>query len=147
MAVRAATDLARIAGVALGRDTSERLLPGDLPRLCAALESSGLILSVGTDLEARLKKLCGLYESAVLALATWLLVPLPAWIPTVVEENEDEPDLLTFADFGGSEVETASQLHGRSTQASAAQPDRLFFAGRSVRTVPVPTPLTCPVKR
>jgi hypothetical protein len=50
--------------------------------------------------EARLNTLRGLYEPAVLALAAWLLVPLPGWIPTVVDEKEDGPDLLTFADFG-----------------------------------------------
>jgi hypothetical protein len=54
---------------------------------------------VGTDAEAGLKKLCGFYEPSVLALSTWLLVPLPEWIPTV-DEKEDGPDLLTFADFG-----------------------------------------------
>lgn len=100
MAVRAVADLARIAGRAPYRTASERLPPGDLPRLCAALESSGLILPAATDLEARLKKLRGLYEPAVLTLAAWLLVPPPAWIPTVVDEKEDGPDLLSFADVG-----------------------------------------------
>ena len=99
MAVRVAADLARILGATPDREASERLPPGDLPRLCAALESSGLVLPVGTDTEAGLKKLRGFYESYVLALSTWLLVPLPAWIPAV-EENEDEPDFLTFADPG-----------------------------------------------
>jgi hypothetical protein len=100
MAVRAAADLARILGVTPDRTASERLPPGDFPRLCAALESSGLILPTETDVEARLNTLRGLYEPAVLALAAWLLVPLPGWIPTVVDEKEDGPDLLTFADFG-----------------------------------------------
>jgi hypothetical protein len=100
MAVRAAADLARIAGRAPYRIASERLPPGDLPRLCAALEFSGLILPAATDLEAKLKKLRGLYEPSVLTLAAWLLVPLPEWIPTVVGEKEDGPDLLTFADVG-----------------------------------------------
>jgi hypothetical protein len=99
MAVRVAADLAGILGVAPDREASERLPPEDLPRLCIALESSGLILQAGTDAEARLKKLRGFYEPSVFALSTWLLVPLPGWVPTV-EENEDEPDFLTFADFG-----------------------------------------------
>jgi hypothetical protein len=98
MAVRAAADLARIAGRVPDRTASERLPPGDVPRLCAALESSGLILSAGTDMEARLKKLRGLYEPAVLALATFLLVPLPGWIP-ILEEKEAQGDLLSFADL------------------------------------------------
>src|SRR5215470_8744549 len=98
MAVRAAADLARIAGRVPDRTASERLPPGDVPRLCAALESSGLILSAGTDMEAQLKKLRGLYEPSVLALATFLLVPLPAWIPPF-EEKEAQGDLLSFADL------------------------------------------------
>ena len=119
MAVRVATDLARIFGVAPGPIVSERLPLGDFPRLCAILESSGLSLQAGTEAEARLKKLRGLYEPVVLALATWLLVPLPEWIPTVVDEEEDGADLLTSADLGLSSAETVPQLHGRSTQASA----------------------------
>jgi hypothetical protein len=101
MAARVAADLARILGVAPDREASERLPPGDLPRLRAALESSGLILPAETDTEAGLKELRGCYEPYVLVLSAWLLVPLPEWIPTVVE-NEDEPDFLTFADFGSS---------------------------------------------
>jgi len=99
MAVRVAADLARIFGVAPDRTVSGRLPPGDLPRLRTALESSGLILPAETDMEAGLKKLRGFYEPSVLALATWLLVPLSEWIPTV-DEREDGLDLLTFADFG-----------------------------------------------
>src|SRR2546422_9581643 len=44
MAVRVAADLAGLLGVAPDREASERLSPGDLPRLRAALESSGLVL-------------------------------------------------------------------------------------------------------
>jgi Ion channel len=99
MAVRVAADLVRIVGVAPDLAASERLSPGDLPRLRAALESSGLVLPVGTDTEAGFTKLRGFYEPSVLALSTWLLVRLPEWIPTV-DETEEEPDLLTFADFG-----------------------------------------------
>jgi hypothetical protein len=98
MAVRAAADLARIAGRAPYRTASERLPAGDFPRLCAALESSGLILSAETDVEARLNRLRGLYEPAVLTLAAWLLVPLPAWIP-LSEEKEAQEDLLSFGDL------------------------------------------------
>jgi hypothetical protein len=98
MAVRAAADLARIAELAPDRTASERLPSGDFPRLCAALESSGLVLPAATDLEARLKKLRGLYEPAVLTLAAWLLVPLPAWIP-LSEEKEAQGDLLSFGDL------------------------------------------------
>jgi hypothetical protein len=100
MAARAAADLARILDLTPAREACKRLPPGDVPRLCAALESSGLMLSAGTDMETRLNTLRGLYEPAVLALARWLLVPLPEWIPTVIEEKEDGPDLLTFADVG-----------------------------------------------
>src|SRR5713101_1247543 len=69
MAVRVATDLAHVLGVAPDREASERLPPGDLPRLCAALESSGLILPAGTDVEAGLTKLRGFYEPHVFALS------------------------------------------------------------------------------
>jgi len=98
MAVRVAADLAGILSCPYCEAT-ERLSPEDFPRLRAALESSGLVLPGGTETEAGLKKLRECYEPYVLALSAWLLVPLPAWIPTV-EENKDEPDFLTFADFG-----------------------------------------------
>jgi len=118
MALRVAADLAHVLGVAPGRTASERLLPGDLSRLCATLESSGLILPAEADVEARLKQLRGLYEPVVLALAVWLRISLPEWIPAI-DEDEGEPDRPTFADFWLSSAETAPQLHGRSTQASA----------------------------
>jgi hypothetical protein len=98
MAVRAAADLARVLGLTPARAASERLLPGDLPRLCAALESSGLILPAESDVEARLNKLRGLYEPAVLALAAWLLVPLPEWIP-ISEEEEAQTEILSCDDL------------------------------------------------
>jgi ion channel len=98
MAVRVAADLAGILGHPY-HEATERLPPGDFPQLRAALESSGLVLPAGTDAEAVLKKLRGFYEPYVLALSAWLLMPLPAWIPTV-GENEDEPDFQTFSDFG-----------------------------------------------
>jgi hypothetical protein len=99
MAVRVATDLARVLGGTPDGEAGERLQPGDLPRLRAALESSGLVLPVGTEAEAELKKLRELYEPAVHVLSMWLLVPLPAWVPTV-DGQEDGSDLLTFADLG-----------------------------------------------
>src|SRR5262249_34546252 len=67
MAVRAAADLAHILGIAPDREASERLPPEDLPRLCAALESSGLLLPPETEAEAGLTKLRGFYEPSVLA--------------------------------------------------------------------------------
>ena len=100
VAVQAAADLARILGLTPDRTASKRLPPEDISRLCAALESSDLILPAETVVEARLNKLRGLYEPSVLALAAWLLVPLPGWIPMGVDEKEDGPDLLTFADIG-----------------------------------------------
>jgi hypothetical protein len=99
MAVRVAADLAHILGATPDCEASERLPPGDLPRLYAALESSGLSLPAGTDAEAGLTKLRGFYEPHLLVLSTWLLVPLPGWIPAV-GEKEDGPDLLTLDDFG-----------------------------------------------
>jgi hypothetical protein len=98
MAVRAAVDLARVLGLTPARAASERLPPGDFPRLCAALESSGLILPAAPAMEAQLNTLRGLYEPAVLALAAWLLVPLPGWIP-LPEEEEAQTELLSCEDL------------------------------------------------
>jgi hypothetical protein len=99
MAARVAADLAHILGAVPDREASERLPAEDLPRLYAALESSGLVLPAGTEAEVGLKKLRGFYEPSVGALAAWLLVPLPEWTPTV-DEHEDGPDLLTLDDCG-----------------------------------------------
>jgi hypothetical protein len=99
MAVRVAVDLARVLGVTPERGTSERLPPADLPRLSAVLKASGLILPEEPETEAELRELREHYEPYVLALAVWLLVPLPEWLPAV-DEKEDGADLLTFDDFG-----------------------------------------------
>ncbi len=99
MAMRVTADLARILGVAPDHEASKRLPPRDLLRLCATLGSSGLILQAGTDAEAGLKKLRGFYEPYVVALSTWLLMPLPEWVP-MINGKKGETDFLTFADSG-----------------------------------------------
>src|SRR5215471_20234041 len=76
MAVRVAADLAGILGAGPDCEASERLPPKDFPRLCAALESSGLLQPPETEAEVGLSKLRGFYEPSVLALSAWLLVPL-----------------------------------------------------------------------
>jgi Ion channel len=71
MAVRVAADLVHVLRVTPNSEANDRLPPRDFPQLCAALESSGLVLPAGTEAEAGLTKLRGFYEPSVRSLAAW----------------------------------------------------------------------------
>jgi hypothetical protein len=63
-----------------------RLTEGDLAALLDNLKSSGLNLSVGPSASRALTRLVGRYDRRLLALAAWLVIPLPTW-----KESQEAP--------------------------------------------------------
>jgi hypothetical protein len=59
----------------------DRLSPGELARLRAALAAAGINLREGAAADERLSGLRQMYEPYVNALADYLLVTVPAWMP------------------------------------------------------------------
>lgn len=81
MARQAATDLAQVFGQAPAAPEPARLPRAELARLRLALASAGVPLREGAEVDARLVKLRQNYEPYVNALASYLLMPLPPWVP------------------------------------------------------------------
>lgn len=63
------------------RDGVDRLPPADFDRLCATVSEMGLRLCGDPDAPARLHALRALYEPHALALADYLDLSLPQWVP------------------------------------------------------------------
>ena len=59
----------------------DRLPPAELERVRAALRSSSVPMREGPEAERKLAELRGMYEPYVRALADYLLVPVPSWLP------------------------------------------------------------------
>ncbi len=67
---------------------ADRLPPEELARLRQALELADVRLKTGETTERQLTELRGLYEGHVNALAHFLVMPLPHWVPpAVVRDN------------------------------------------------------------
>jgi hypothetical protein len=77
----AAADLSHILGTRPRSAASGRLPAADLPQLRAVLAQAGVPLREGPEADAMLTHLRQLYEPFVSALADWLLMPLPPWLP------------------------------------------------------------------
>jgi hypothetical protein len=52
-----------------------------MARLRSVLAQLGLPLATGPGVDERLARLCGMYEPSLAALARFLLMPLPTWLP------------------------------------------------------------------
>jgi hypothetical protein len=81
MARHAMVDIAQVVGRRPKRDTGDRLPPGKLAELRAALRADGVTVCSSPTLEARLKELRALYEPYVVTLSDFLLMELPDWMP------------------------------------------------------------------
>jgi hypothetical protein len=90
MARHAAVDLAQILGTEAA--ASDRLPPATLTRLRRLLAESGVALSLDAEGERRLAALRALYEPQVGVIATYLLMPLPPWLPAAESEDDWERD-------------------------------------------------------
>jgi hypothetical protein len=82
IARHAVVDLAQIFNTPPRPPVPDRLSPDDLSRLRAVLAEAGINLRAGRAADERLAELRCLYEPYVNALADYLLMPVPAWIPS-----------------------------------------------------------------
>jgi hypothetical protein len=82
MARHAAVDLAQVFNQAPSDPKPERLPPADLERLRTILAEAGLKLRADEAADQELAHLRRMYEPYVNALASYLLMSLPPWIPT-----------------------------------------------------------------
>ena len=96
MALRVAIDMSQLLRVSdeTAARESHRLPPEELARLREVLRANGIVLSV--EAETRLSKLRRLYEARVIALADWLMLPLPSWVPAAASGGE--PDFASLHD-------------------------------------------------
>ncbi len=92
MGLRLLADLANALSIPIDPHRRGRLNEADLPALIAASEASGLGLLLDGVATEELLRLVHRYDVYLLALADWLVVPLPAWIPPA----EGSQDTLAF---------------------------------------------------
>jgi hypothetical protein len=81
MARHAAADLSHILGARPQSARPGRLSAADLTQLRVVLAQAGMPLREGPEADQMLTYLRQMYEPFVSALADWLLMPLPPWLP------------------------------------------------------------------
>jgi hypothetical protein len=81
--LRLLKDLCGALSITVDRNRRFRLTEADLPRLHAALDVAGLFLTLGPGSSNQLLRLVRRYDVHLCALAGWLVIPLPPWIPTI----------------------------------------------------------------
>jgi len=82
IARHAVVDLSQIFNTPPRPPVPDRLLPVDLAKLRAALAAAGVNLRAGAEADEKLSQLRRLYEPYVNALADYLLMPIPLWVPS-----------------------------------------------------------------
>jgi len=87
MARHAMVDLAQIFSAAPRETATDRLSSSELGKLRDGLRKAGLPLRDGSAADQRLLELRHMYEPYVHALAAYLYVSVPAWVPLT-----DKPD-------------------------------------------------------
>jgi len=81
IARHAVVDLSQVFGTPPATLPQDRLPTADLRRIRDALAQHGLKLLDGEAADRRLTELRGMYEPYIFALASYLMQPLPPWIP------------------------------------------------------------------
>jgi hypothetical protein len=81
MARHAVVDLAQIFNTPPREPSRDRLPPDEVNRLRAVLAAAGVTLTDGASADQRLSELRRMYEPFVSALADFLFIPLPSWVP------------------------------------------------------------------
>jgi hypothetical protein len=88
MARHAVADMCNVLGRKPRRPAEDRLSPPELVRLRQTLELAGVKSKTGDAAERQLTDLRAMYEGHVNALAEFLVMPLPRWLPpAVVRDN------------------------------------------------------------
>jgi hypothetical protein len=88
--VRLLEDLTEAVGITVDPRCRGRLTEDDLPALVAASEAAGLNLGLGSVATRELLRLVRRYDIYLVALAEWLVITLPSWIPTKDAGRETE---------------------------------------------------------
>jgi hypothetical protein len=81
MARHAVVDLCAVFHLPPFPPAADRLPPGELARLEAAVVSAGCGLIAGQSCSTKFSHLRAMYEPYVNALSVYLLMPLPTWVP------------------------------------------------------------------
>jgi len=81
IARHAAVDLSNVVSLKPAEPSADRLTSGDLVRLRELLSEAGVPLDSGQISDQLVADLRRLYEPYVAALSTFLLMPLPPWLP------------------------------------------------------------------
>jgi hypothetical protein len=88
IARHAVADMCKVLGRRPRSPGTDRLPPEELKRLFQTLELAGVKLKTGEAAERQLTELRAMYEGQVNALAAFLVMPLPRWLPpAVVRDN------------------------------------------------------------
>jgi hypothetical protein len=85
-------DLTKALGMPVDSRCRARLTEADLPALIAASKAAGLTLTFEPGATLELVRLARRYDVYLVALAAWLLAPLPCWIP--LEEVKQKAEAL-----------------------------------------------------
>ena len=88
MGLRLLADLAHALAISVEPPARPRLTEADLPGIRTALTGAGLALTFGPAEGTELLRLNDRYDIYLQVLSTWLLIPLPPWIPP--QENLEE---------------------------------------------------------
>jgi hypothetical protein len=106
----------------------DRLSAEEFGRLCGLLRESGVSLCGDTEMRERLEALRGLYEPHAAALAEYLRLDLPRWMPP--GRNPAKPDLWTsigqLRSPGGASQPVVSHVSAQAT-ASHLTDDEQFL--------------------
>jgi hypothetical protein len=85
-------DLTRALGMTADPRCRVRLTEADLPALIAAAKAARLPLTLEPAATLELIRLARRYDVYLVSLASWLMSPLPSWIP--LEEVKQEAEML-----------------------------------------------------
>ncbi|MGP0064019.1 MAG: potassium channel family protein [Isosphaeraceae bacterium] len=88
MGLRLLADLMNALALSVEPPALPRLTEADLPAVRTAVTDAGLSLIFGPDEGAELVRLHDRYDLYLQTLSTWLLIPLPSWVPPDEELEE-----------------------------------------------------------
>jgi len=89
IARHAVVDLSQVFGTPPRALPKDRLSPTDLRRIRDTLAHHGMKLHDGEDADRQLNEFRGMYEPYIYALASYLMQPLPGWIPAAKGKKDN----------------------------------------------------------
>ena len=90
-------DLASALELTVPSDVDTRLTEADLPALRAALSSEGIALRLGPTEGTELVRINHRYDIYLHAMARWLMITLPPWIPPAEDKSTEQGMEYTHA--------------------------------------------------